>query len=493
MPELAIPLLEGDPTALDTASRDDLLNLFKHYRTIYNEVLRRAILEHDRIDLLATQVLGYEVKPFHMSMLLFQFYEPHTLQLAYRGSGKSTLLTIAKTIHYLLKDPNLRIILASKTTGNAKGFLREIKAHFESNQRLIEIFGEFYDPRKVAKWDEIEIEIVPRTSTDKQPSVMCCGAIDATLASHHADIILSDDLVDEENSRTKYMRDKMRSWFYQTLDPCLEAPDPDIPHRGEHHMVGTRYHFDDLYGSLMANELAKSHQIFPALDWSGKSPWPERHPPKWFEAKKRKSGVVIFNCQFLCDTEAMKGEVFQYDDCQIIDDNKLPTGLRVYQGTDLAVSEKETRDSAQFATVVIGIDKSENVYVLDFYLGHITFPRQIDKALSMYERHDPIRAAVESNAYQRAFYQEIKHRDKNYRFIPIHTDKDKMTRALKLTPRFEDKRIFFRKNMETLIDQFVLFPGYRYRDGLDAFDLAIRASRKKRKRRQVRATEPGLI
>lgn len=486
-----VSLLEGNPRALAQASRDELIEYLQHYRSMGNEYIRRAVLDRNRIDILATIVLGYDVKPMHLLMMQYQFLHPDNLQLAFRGGGKTTVCTIAKAIHLLLKDPDFRILLASKTTQNAKGFLKEIKSHFESNERLAEIFGTYYDPKKVVKWDETEIEVLPRKRSSKESSIVCCG-VDATITSRHVDVIISDDLVTEDNSRTKYMRDQVRTWYYQTLDPCLMPPDPRVPHRGEHHRLGTRYHYDDLYGHLIKNELAEHHQIIKALDEEGNSPWPELYPPEWFKEKKEKSGTIIFNAQYQCDTEAMKGEVFSYDDCQVVDDKDVPSGLRKYQGVDLAASEKETKDNAQFATVAIGIDSSGNIYVLDYFLGYISFPKQIDKALEVYDEHDPIRAGVESNAYQKVFVQEIKDLDRDLRFVGIHTDKDKMTRALKLTPLFEGRRVFFRKNMSPLIDQFVLFPGYKLRDGLDAFDLAVKASRRKRRRKR-RTEEPGLL
>lgn len=483
---------DGDPQALENAGRDELLDIYQHYRSVSNELLRRAIIEHNRIDLLATEVLGYEVQPFHLKMLQFQFEHPQSLQLAYRGAGKTKICTITKAIHYLLKYPNFRILLASENVGNCKDFLREIKAHLENNDRLIEVFGVYYDPGKVAKWDETDIDIVPKTSASSEPSIGCASP-DSGLTSRHVDVILGDDLVIEKSCRTKLLRDRFRIWYYQTLLPCLEPPDPEVPHRGEEHLNGTRYHYDDHYGHLIENELKDHHQVIPGQDEEGRSPWPEKHTPEWFEENKRIMGVILFNCQYLCSTDAMKGEVFNYDDCQEIEDSQIPDDLKIFQGNDLAVSEEAKRDNAQYANVTIGEDKAGNIYVLDYYLGHISFPKQIDKGLKMYDEHDPIRAGVESNAYQKAFYQQVKHLDRDYRFVPIHTDKDKMTRALKLTPMFEAKRVFFRKNMQTLIDQFVLFPGYRYRDGLDAFDLADRARRMRRRKRKVRETKLGLI
>lgn len=484
------PLIRFTPGKLESASRDELIGMLDHCRSMGNEWVRRMVLERNRIDILATYVLGYQVKPFHLAMLRWQFQHPSSLQLVFRGAGKSTLCTITKSIHYLLKDPNIRILLASKTSANAESFLKEIKGHFESNNRLAEIFGPYFDPKRVTKWDNREIEVLPRTRASKEASITCVG-VDGTIVSKHYDVIISDDLVDEENSRTSYMRDKSKTWFYKTLDPCLEPPDTSIPHRGEHHILGTRYHFEDLYGHLIENELKEHTQVIPALDEAGDSPWPEKYPPEWFNEKKRKAGTIIFRTQYLCDTEGMKGEVFQFDDCQVIDDKDLPSGLRVFMGTDLAISKKkETAD--KFAQIVIGLDVADNIFVLAFYTGHVRFTQQVNRFFQFYDEHDPIFAGMEANAYQEAMIDVIKERDKETRIVPLYTDKDKLTRAWKLSPLFEGKRVFFRKGMDTLIEQFVLFPNFRFKDLVDAFDLAYRASRHKRRRKR-RESEPGVM
>ena len=123
--ENVIPLLEGNPNALKNASREELIELYTHYCSMTNELLRRAIINQNRVDLLATMILGYQVTPMHLSLMRYQFLHPKSLQLAFRGAGKSTVCTVTKTIHYLLKDPNLRVCLASKSSGNAEGFLKE--------------------------------------------------------------------------------------------------------------------------------------------------------------------------------------------------------------------------------------------------------------------------------------------------------------------------------------------------------------------------------
>lgn len=495
------------PRKLRTAERSKLISLYDEYRGMRHETLRRLIIDHDRIDLLATQVLGYKITPMHLAMLQWQFLHRDNLQLCFRGAGKSTSCTITKSIHMIIKDRDVRILLASKTRTQAERFLKEIKGHLESNELLIEIFGVFYDPHVVSKWDTTEIEVVGRTRVAKESTVTTVG-VESAVVSAHYDVIISDDLVDEDNCRTAYMRDRVKQWYYQVLDPTLEPPDPSRPHVGEHHRLGTRYHYADLYGHLKdgspdgsGGELRRHTQIIPALDERGRSPWPEKYPPKWFQEKKIKSGTIIFNAQYQCDTEAMKGEIFKYDQCIQVDADDWPSesDLKIFTGVDLSIGEKEKNDL--FAIVVIGCtgsvmrgNKSDfRVYVLEYFFGHLRFSEQTDKIVHMIDKWKPIATGIEINAYQRAQLHEVTDRRPMAKLVPINTDKDKMTRAHLLQPMFEQERMHFKKGLQgPLIDQLVLFPNHQYKDGFDALDLSVQTA-KKAPRRKRRAFEPGLM
>lgn len=487
-----VPLLKGDSKALEVAERSQLVDIYSHYKAMSNEWKRRQITENNRIDILAVVVLGYQIRSFHVAMIQWQFIHSESMQLAFRGAGKSTVCTITKIIHLLLKNPNLRILLASKTSGHAESMLKEIKTHFESNSDLADIFGEYYDPRRVNKWDNTEIEVLPRTLVAKEASVTCIG-VGGQVVGKHYDVVDCDDLVDEENSRTKYMREKTKTWYYQSLDPTLEPPDPSVPHRGERYIVGTRYHYDDLYGHLAQNELKGHVQVIPALDKHGRSPWPSKYPPKWFAGKRKAAGIIIFNAQYQCDTEAMKGEVFQYDDCQQIDGSDIPSDLAIFMGVDLAISQKNTSD--KFAIVVVGMDLAKNYYVLDYYENHLRFKTQTKKIIEYHKKWDPVRCGIETNAYQEAQYQNLQDDEEDgadLRLKPVVTDTDKMVRAWKLSSLFEDKRMFFIKGkMNLLIEHLVLFPNYDFMDLFDGLDIAVRVSKMKRKRKRRR--EPGVI
>lgn len=507
MPIAAPSVLQGAAKKLQRAERSTLLELYDQYKAMRHETLRRLIIDHDRIDILGSVVLNYQIEPIHLAMLRWQFIHPDNLQLVFRGAGKTTVCTIIKAIHMIIKDRNIRILLSSKTTGQSARFLKEIKAHLEGNELLIEVFGSFYDPNIVAKWDNTEIEVVGRTSVAKESTITTCG-VESAVVSGHYDVLISDDLVDENNTRTPHMRAQVRQWYYQVLEPTLEPPDPTRPHVGEHHRQGTRYHYADLYGHFKDGspdgtgaELKRHTQVIPALSPSGRSPWPEKYPPAWFQAKKLRSGTIIFNAQYQCDTEAMKGEIFKYDQCIQISADEWPdeSDFKVFTGVDLAIGEKEKNDL--FAIVVIGCvghvmrgKRSDfQVYVLEYYFGHLRFSEQTDKITEMIDKWNPIATGIESNAYQRSQLQVASDARPMEKLVGINTDKDKVTRAHLFQPMFEQDRMHFKKGLQgPLIDQLVLFPNHQYKDGFDALDMAVQVA-KKRGRRLRRETEPGLM
>ena len=449
--------------------------------------LRRQIVDGDRIDILAKEVLGYDVMPFHLAMMKFQMAHPHSLQLAFRGSGKTTTLTVCRTIHHIIKNRDVRILLCSKTAGLAQNILREVKNHLTDNADLIRIFGEFHSEDK---WDTNEIIVKGRKSVSKEGTVGCLG-IGGQAVGKHFDVIICDDLVDEENARTQYMRNQLKTWYYKVLHPTLE------PH-GELHVIGTRYHYTDLYGHLNENDMKGATQVIPALDDNDRSPWPEKYPSAWFRKKREQLGVVIFNSQYQCDTESMKGEMFQMDWMHVVKPEDVPDDAVGYIGVDLAIKESETAD--KFAMVAIRVTANGHIYVVNVFDGHLSFSKQTDKVIDWWRsgadgtipKDKMVRVGIEVNAYQQAQYQVLKEREPDIVLKPITTLRDKVTRGWKLAARFEEGKVHIVEgNHYALIEHLLLFPGGRFRDLFDALDLSVTSAFSRRRSRS--RVEPGLI
>lgn len=448
--------------------------------------VRRQVLENNRIDVLMVEVLGYECQPFHRQMQRHMLTHRDAMTLAFRGGGKSTALTVVGTLFDIVRNPDIRVCIASKTEGHARKVLSEVKQHLEQNETFRRIFGDLVGDDK---WNETEIIVSSRKRAAKEPTVYAVG-IGGQVTGSHFDVIYGDDLVDEDNSRTKHGRTRTKTWYYTALDPTLE---PD----GRRHIIGTRYHYDDLYGHLQANELADATLIIRALDALGRSPWPAKFPPDYFEKKRDALGLIIFNSQYQCDTEAMKGEVFKFDDLDFVDPSAVPAEVRGYAGFDLAIKEKEAND--RFAEVGIGVDDAGDVWVLTSFSKHLRFGKQTGKITGTWRSgldgwfapgedgsSGLVEMGIETNAYQDAQYQNLEDTVPGIRLVPVTTLKDKYTRALKLANLFERRKVHIVGRHPQLVEQLVLFPNGDFDDLFDALDIAVTVAFRKRRRRQRR-------
>lgn len=472
-------------------NRQELIQLVAQNREAYKKWIRHQVIVNDRKDLLAEVVLGFKIEPHHLKMIRWQHSHQQSITLVWRGAGKTTVCTVVECIWLILKFRDIRILIASKTQANAIDFLKEIKGHFESNERLIDIFGNLVGTER---WDQTAIQVSGRSRPYKEPTINTVG-VDGAVASKHYDVIIADDLVDEDNSRTKHQRDKMLNWFYKMLIPTLNPPEAENPLVGRMFIMGTRYHYGDLYGHLTERQPdgtggeMKNDAIVIPIEIDGVPQWPDRFPKEHIQ-KLKSMGVIRFNTQYLCDCEAMKGEIFRYDDCQIINDEDIPQGLKIYMGVDLAIGENETND--MFAWVVIGITPTKVIYVLDYLEKQLRFPEQTSSIIKAAREHKPIRIGIETNAYQAAQIHNVKKEAPDLNVIPILTVKDKITRAWNLVKHFEASRVFFRRSVYyKIVEHLVLFPSGRYKDLFDALDLAVTTSEKRVKKK--RSVEVGLI
>ena len=417
---------------------------------------------------LVTALLRLELKDFHRQWFNFQLRHKKTLILAARGHGKTLICNIAFCIYKMIENPDIRILITSKTETQAKAFLGKIKKELEANRVFTELYGDW----KSDKWSDSKIVINQRKRNLIEATITAMGIL-GPLAGGHYDMIIADDVCDEINSHTELQRERLRDQFYTTLLPTLE------PH-GEIHILGTKYHYNDLYGTLVGNEKEPGpyYDYFiksPAIQDDGTALWPDKFPLQKLEAIKKEAGTVIFNMQYQQNAEMMKGNMFRPEWLRYYD--TTPKKLYVYMGIDPAISQEIDADFT--AIVVVGLDTATgNIYVLDTFKDRITFKEQIDTAIRKANIYKPIRIGVERVAYQQAFEQELR-RLVDYAVVPIRRHQDKELRALKIQGLFENGKIFLRRNMYDLIDELLAFPNAAHDDLFDALESAITLCRRR--------------
>ena len=426
------------------------------------DVFSRTILSHIKKDL--------EKTPKHIEKWYSELDGlkdgQKVLRLSPRGSAKSTTHTINYPIREIYKDNNIRVVIASNTLEQAKGFLYEIKEHLERNELLKTTFGDLV-PIEVKrgqskKWTENKI-IINRNYASKDATVSTCGVGGAVL-SRRCDLMIMDDILDEENTATVGQREKIKTWFLKVALPVL------VP-QGKLIIIGTRWHFADLYSELIKQ--AKLYDINvvaveKALD-GDKSYWPERYTVKWL-TKQKNANPDMFNCSYQNNPTGQHGSIFKLDNMKWYEDVNIKA-LDIYFIVDPAISKTDTADYSVIN--IIGVDNRGFIYTIEIVRDRLTEPELIDLILNKVIQYKPMKIGVESVAYQKGLKQfldkETRERQLYVNIVELIPDKDKIRRARVVAGWFEQGLIYLRRDMHDAIDELTQFPKAEHDDIVDTF------------------------
>ncbi len=152
---------------------------------------------------------------------------------------KTTFFTITLSIAILLNNPELSILIVNDTHEIAKNMLKEIKSHFEKNEKLRDLFGNYVS---TDDWSKESITINRKTKNMKEKSISVAG-IGTALTSIHPDIIIADDIAGKKDKESQAGRDQTLSFFQDVWDLLKKD-------NGIYIMPGTRKHVYDIYNHI---------------------------------------------------------------------------------------------------------------------------------------------------------------------------------------------------------------------------------------------------
>lgn len=332
-----------------------------------------------------------------------------------------------------------------------------------------------------------------------EATITALGAYSGAVTSGHYDLIICDDLVNFENSRTEGGRARMLEWFKQTLLPTL------IP-GGELHVVGTRYHFLDLY-QIMIDELKYDTKIQRAIiqtEDGEHSIWEEYMPlldrcdavtgkkTEGLKTIQENLGPVVFNLQYQNDAELMKkGSIFEYDwfrwyEMETREDGSLwilrsdmapvaVSKLTIYAGVDPSIGEGDQSDF--FSVCVIGVDRfTKEIFVLDIFKGRLLYDNRARIVDAKYQQWHPSIIGIEDVAFQKEFVQRVRQTFPYIRVKEIKTTKDKVSRAYGRSGLVQNGKVFVKKGMADFVEELCIMPDGAHDDQFDAFDFAVAVS-----------------
>lgn len=362
------------------------------------------------------------------------------LDLWAREHYKSTIITFAKSIQDVLTDPEVTIGIFSHTRPIAKGFLRQIKREFESNELLKELFPEIMweNPWKDApKWSEDDGIIVKRRGNPKESTIEAHGLVDGQPTSKHFRKRVYDDVVTKDSVTTPDMIQKTTEALELSYNLGSEG--------GSYRFIGTRYHFNDTYKTVMDRKTA-TPRIYTATKDATVDGEPVLMSAQSVKDKRRDMGPYTFGCQMLQNPTADQTQGFKKYWLKYADP-KDGGGMNKYILVDPAGEKKKSSDYTVMWVVGLGSDK--NYYHLELVRDRLSLTERASELIRLHRTWSPLGVGYEKYGKDNDI-EHIQHvqNESNYRFeiTPLGGPMPKNDRIRRLIPIFEQGRFYLKFN-----------------------------------------------
>lgn len=409
------------------------------------------------------------------------------LVLEPRGSLKSSVITQSYVLWRLVREPNLRVLIDSEEYARAKDFVKAIKAVIEQNENFRSLFGKL-DRNKNKQspwtWTENAFTIATRTKFTPEPNVMCMG-LDSTRVGYHFDLIIMDDMVSDQNTKTDAQLKKVVD-HYQLMLSILDPGKEMI-------VIGTRWHFADLYGYLMKKDEERVKKgrrpqwrklIRSAVRKDGSLLWPERMTRAFLHDMRDEQGTYKFSCQYLNDPTGGEDAAFKKEWLRFVQQiPEVPLSCSIVMDPSLGKNKK----SDYTAISLVFRDPYGNRYVFRIMRGRWNPTRALMNFVHLRQwviKHYKLtpRMGLETQAFQWVLkhnLQEMMRRGRIPTFkvyeLTRTTDTTKHLAIEKLVPLFEQGLIHLRgRSVEEcsagakfLIEEYLQFPTGKHDDILD--------------------------
>jgi len=456
---------------------------------VYDETLRYLILND--LWFMMTFALGRtdmvqrpEINPqwLYERCVEVQLNPDEHLDLWSRDHYKTTIISYGKTIQDILNDPEITFGIFSITKKHAQDILKMIKDTFEENELLKRLFPEilYKDPQRQSPcWGIVSGLRVKRTSIRREETISAYGLISGLPTGSHFDKMVYDDVVTEKSvtnldQLTKAF-DQMRLSF-----SCGKSG-------GVRRFIGTRYHYNDAWGDVIKNKIAKQ-RIHPATVNGEIGGQPVFLAKEILDKKYIDMGPYIYGCQMLQNPEADKAMSFKQEWLRYYDRPlKVPRNWNVYITVDPASKPEKVGGKQPDYTVmlVIGLAPDGNYYLVDGFRKRINLVERCNNLIRLHRKWKPIAVGYEEYGIQ-ADIEHIKEEMEriNYRFpiMPLGGRMSKGNRIRRLVPAFSRGKFYIpyrllfmdenkkTKNLTELFieEEYLPFPVSLYYDIFDA-------------------------
>jgi predicted phage terminase large subunit-like protein len=201
----------------------------------------------------------------------------------------------------------------------------------------------------------------------------------------------------------------------------------------------------------------KLHEYGPAL-------WPRHIPLADLHQAKRDVGTPIYSTMYQGRRGGLAGQIIDPDWFRYFEG--VPPGV-TYMAVDPAISLKTTADETAIA--VANVFEGQIAYRWIWH-GRVGVKDTEDVIYRAWEYYQPVEIGIEDVAYQTALVQLLEADHPELPIVPVHPDRDKLSRFLSLARLYEFGRVYHHPSMKASAAEYQLthVPNSRHDDIPDA-------------------------
>lgn len=385
---------------------------------------------------------------------------------------KSTWTKI-RIVQMVLQNPMGRILLVSRTAALSETMLADVRRML-ATPLLRRYFPELIpEPgKKYGNWEKATADAITLTRKEdwgripQEAQIEACG-VGKTITGRHYDVIVCDDILNEESVRTPEQNSKVHEYFAY-LQAIIE---PD----GYFYVIGTRYLFTDLYGTIIKNNWFGKRVFVRSAIEDGRSIY-KFFTLKMLHKMKVRMGPFAFSCQMMNQPIPKEEQIFHppFSTFDILPDDQYDWYITV----DPAATVESYSD--QTAIVVAAVNASSNLWIVEALGMKKPSNELADILIRLCVKYRPKRVGIELNLQQhfRAViemkldqYNRLNGSDYHMPIEPITVSRkvskaDRVNRSLGAF--YRDGRLHIHTSAVDLMRQMEVFPKSDNDDLVDA-------------------------
>jgi hypothetical protein len=330
---------------------------------------------------------------------------------AHRGATKSTVWTIGFATYYLATHPSHGILIVQKSdtaAGKTSAFIADA---IENNIGWRTMYPHL-TPDKSKRWAFEGYDIMDtripygewrQSVADERPkdnSFVGYGWSNGGIVGMHPRLLLVDDILDEENTRSSREMSAVASTMKGNVLQTLNRP-PEWDHAWDEPLAVfsyTPWYKDDFYAYVESTGLyhvMETPLISPveegskgSFEWRGKHwkcAWDVRKPAELIESKLAEWGEMDFARMQMLDLTRAEGINLKREWLHEFPYEKVSDSWPVYMGVDYASSADKIKDDKHdYFTIAIGrVIPAGGVVLLDGFRGKLSQGEAEEKVKSI--------------------------------------------------------------------------------------------------------------